>query len=341
MPNLNLTDLAVRQLSFSDDQVTYWDTTIKGFGLRVSRTTKTFIVMRGKERTRISLGRYPETSLKTARASAIMEMAETPSTPRKTFLEACSAFERDMTGKVKPDTLKQYMAYLEAMHFDQVSDITYSDITEALEKWNTKPFAQNYAYASIRNLLNWCLEHQLIDKHPLFRKKPPNKVKSRDRVLTDSELARIWRCTDNNAYGRILRLLILTGQRRIEVRNLQPEDVSDVITFNTKGDKINVLPITPLLRENLQLPFVFNDWSRSKVRFDTDCGVDFRLHDIRRSFATGLAKLGVSPYTIERLLGHSMGTVESVYQRYSFLKEKEEALLIWERHIKTISLLES
>lgn len=332
-----LNDLTIKNLAHQDKQIKVMDANFPGFGILISKTTKTFIVVRGKERQVVTLGRYPELSLKAARAIAVTEMTKVPSNATKTFLEACRAFERDMEGKVKPDTLKQYMAYLSAMTFDKVCDITYDDIITNLEPWNDKPYAQNYAYASIRNLLNWSIEHGYIDRHPLFRKKPPNKVKSRDRVLTDSELARIWRCTDNNAYGRILRLLILTGQRRIEVRNLQPEDVSDVITFNTKGDKINVLPITPLMRENLQLPFVFNDWSRSKVRFDTDCGVDFRIHDLRRTLATNMAKLGVSVVTIERILGHSLGNVAQIYNRYSYLAEMEKALLTYEAFIKRIA----
>lgn len=242
-----------------------------------------------------------------------------------------------MQGRVKPDTLSQYLSYLNQMEFTSL-DLTYPEVMEKLKKWDGKPWAQNYAYASIRNFLNWCIEHGYIEKSPLFRKKSPNRTKSRDRVLSDEELGRIWRCTEDNTYGRIVRLLLLTGQRRMEVRNLKPEDVADgLITFHTKGDKVNVIPVTPLVKENLTLPFKFNNWGDAKRRFDNECGVDWRHHDLRRTLATKLVGMGVNFITVERILGHSLPGVSGVYIRHSYIPEMKAALLKWEEHIRQIS----
>lgn len=317
---------------------TAWDSGLSGFGLRVSpKGTKTFIVMKGKERKVTTLGRFPHLALKDARTRAMQELTRTTQTPITRPTEAIRAFGEALKGRVKPDTLNQYLSYLNQMDFTSLT-MTFPEVQEKLRKWEGKPFAQNYAYASLRNFLNWCLEHGYIEKSPLFRKQPPNKTKSRDRVLTDTELGRIWRCTGDDTYGRILRLLILTGQRRIEVRNLKPEDVADgLITFRTKGDRTNVLPVTPLVEENLVLPFTFNNWTNAKDRFDRDCGVDFRHHDLRRTLATKLAQMGTSFVVIERILGHAIPGVAGVYNRHTYLLEVKEALLAYENHIRKLS----
>lgn len=313
---------------------TAWDS-VGGFGVRVSpKGTKTFIVMRGKERKVITLGRYPNLALKDARARAMQQMIQSSSPVETRPTEAITAFQEGIKGRVKADTLNQYLSYLSQMNFTSLT-ITSGEVQEKLKLWDGKPWAQNYAYASLRRFLNFCLEYGYIDKHPLIRKATPNRTKSRDRVLTDTELGRIWRCTHDDTYGRILRLLLLTGQRRMEVRNLKPEDVSDgLITFHTKGDKINVLPLTPLVEENLVLPFHFNNWADAKARFDSDCGVEFRHHDLRRSLATVMARLGVDFVVIERILGHAIPGVAGIYNRHSYLKEMKAALLLYEDHIK-------
>lgn len=347
MPSLNLTDIAIQHLKPSDNQTLYFDTMLAGFGLRVSSKAKSFIVVYGSEhnRKRETIGRYPDISLKDARnrARAIIAEKTGPSVPmaQKPYSEACAAFEEAMAGKVKPPTLQQYLSYLNMMEFDKpIGQITYADILEQLKKWDGRKFSQNYAYASIRNFFNWCLEVDYITKSPLFRKLPPNKTRSRDRVLSDEELGKVWRNTTDDTYGRMMRLMLLTGQRRIEVRNLKPEDVSDgLITFHTKGDQVNVLPVTPLVKENLVLPFQFNNWSGAKARFDNECGVDFRHHDLRRTLATKMAQLGISVITIERILGHSLGRVTKIYNRYSYLPEVEKALLTYEDHIRKLAVL--
>lgn len=317
----------------------YWDANFPGFGLRVGKRKKVFILVHGKGRNMVTIGAYPAMSLKEARSEAKRLQGTLPikkgKTPRA-FSDVLRAFLDDSDKRLKRDTVSQYRYYLTVCPLD-LENLTRAHIKEQLSKFDDKPHSQNYAHATLRIFLNWCLKEEIIETHPLMRSGPPNKLRSRDRVLSDEELARIWRCTTDTTYGRIVRLLILTGQRRIEVRNLKPEDVTDVLTFHTKGDRINILPITPLIRENLVLPFKFNNWADAKAKFDTDCQVDWVHHDARRTLATRLASLGVNFFTIERILGHALGKVASVYQRYSYLKEMEEALLLWEAHIRKIT----
>jgi integrase len=239
---------------------------------------------------------------------------------------------------VKPDTLKQYLSYLNQMELITL-DLKYDDVQEKLKPWYGKPWAQNYAYSSLRVFLNFCMESGYIDRHPLIRKKVPNKTRPRDRVLSDEEMGRIWRCTDDSAYGRILRLLILTGQRRSEVRNLTPANIADgLITFDTKGDQKNVIPITPLMEPDLaHIPFKFNNWAVAKERFDRECGVSFRNHDLRRTLATKLAIMGCSFEIIERVLGHARHGIPWTYNRHTYLPEVKQWLLKYEAHIRTLA----
>ena len=341
MATKNLTDLTVRRLKYADKTVTYWDTNLKGFGIRVGKRTKTFVVMVGTDRRVITVCRYSdEEKLKDIRTRAKrLILQETGKSnlkvddAQKEFLDSCKK-------RLKLATVQQYKSYLDCIDLD-LSHLSKPDIMRQLKKWEGKPTSQNYAYATVRAYLNWCLDQGYIETHPLLGGKPPNKLTSRSRVLSDDELGHVWRCTEDNTYGYILRLLILTGQRRSEVWKLQPEDIKDdTITFHTKGDKINVLPLTPLVKLNLvEIPFQFNNWSTAKQRFDTDCGVDFRLHDLRRTLATKLASMGVSVITVERILGHSFGGVKAIYNRYSYLPEMKEALLIYEEHIRKLALL--
>ena len=97
MPSLYLTDLSVRALKGSDKYVTYWDTTTPAFGIRVGKRSKTWTVMRGRNRERVSIGSYGDLSLADARKEAMRLLSEvtaspTPKPVQKTLKEARSEF---------------------------------------------------------------------------------------------------------------------------------------------------------------------------------------------------------------------------------------------------------
>lgn len=99
-----------------------------------------------------------------------------------------------------------------------------------------------------------------------------------------------------------------------------------------------MIPVTPMMEAELaRLPFRFNNWADAKARFDTECGVEFRHHDLRRTLATKWASTLQVPFIIiERLLGHSMNKVAMTYNRHTYIPELRDALLRWEQHISTI-----
>lgn len=343
MTTQNLTELAIQKLKYDGKQKTHWDKHLPSFGVRVSPRAKSYVVMYGPKRQLKTLGRYPDIALKDARTLAMGFLGSvaspTPSLATMPFLEAYKGFLVDASRRLKPETVKQYEQYLKVLAFEKpLGEITKADISRRLAIYDGKPWAQNYAHATLRAFFNWCLDNEHLDKHPLIRGKPPNKTFSRERVLSDQELARVWWATPDTTYGRMVRVLVLTGQRRMEVRNLKPEDVKDgLITFHTKGNGINILPVTPMVEANLTLPYKFNNWSDSLARLSAEARVEFRHHDLRRTLATNLARLGVHDIVIERVLGHTVQNVKHTYNRYSYLAEVKDALLRYEAHITTIT----
>jgi integrase len=176
---------------------------------------------------------------------------------------------------------------------------------------------------------------------------------ARDRVLSDDELRRILNAVSDGAYGTIVRLLALTGQRRSEIAELRWSEVDlEARTLNfpaerTKNKRPHVVPLAPTARALLEkLPragdavFEFTAWAYSKDILDGRSGVSgWTFHDIRRSVATGMADIGIQPHIIEAVLNHvsgHKGGIAGIYNRATYSKEKAEALARWDAHIAAI-----
>ena len=156
-----------------------------------------------------------------------------------------------------------------------------------------------------------------------------------------------------------MRLLILTGQRRGEITQLTGAMVGkDTITLPAwlaKNSRQHTFPLgcmanaflTPrrpsdaLFFPALGKTTPFNGWSKCKPKLEKRCGVyDWTLHDLRRTFASGLASIGVQLPVIERLLNHisgSFGGIVGVYQHYDFFPEMQDAITLWEEHIHKLA----
>lgn len=349
MAQQNLTDLFIQKLKPEEKQYFVWDTQVPSFGIRVSPKSKTFVVypFKNGKKTLRSVGRYPELSLKEARQKGkamLLEDALPEKEKSHNYADVVKEYIVDAKRRLKPETYTKYERHLEAFGFDgDLSEITKVDIKRYLERYIDTPSAGNLFYATLKAFLNWCVEQDYIETHPIMVGKRPFKTTSRNRVLSDEELARVWKATGTNGFSRIIRMAILTGQRRTEVRNIKPEDIRDgYITFHCKGGRTNQIPILPLMeRELAHVPFRFcGDWAHSKLRFDKQCGVDFRIHDLRRTLASRLPELGVDVITVETILNHSLGGVMGIYNRYNYAKEVHKALLTWEAHIRKIASLD-
>jgi integrase len=182
-----------------------------------------------------------------------------------------------------------------------------------------------------------------------------------DRVLTNNELASVIRAARqiDGAYGGIVEMLALTGQRREEVAQM----VWDEIDFNsrtwtlpgsrTKNGKPHIVHLSEaciklIKRASRSGSYVFSisgarpfqNFTNAKRVLDELSGVTgWRLHDLRRTCVSGMARLGVPPHVADKILNHQSGTISgvaAVYQRHDFLAERKLALERWGLYIETL-----
>jgi integrase len=200
----------------------------------------------------------------------------------------------------------------------------------------------------------WGIKRGAMSENP-FASLPVTPTERRERVLSDDELAVIWRATDGpGPFNGILRMALLTGQRREGVAGMTwAELAADFSTWTipasrAKNGTTHIVPLSAqaqdLLRNvprfgaqqpGLELVFPglrgpFNGWSKAKVALDAKSGVtNWRLHDLRRTATTGLQRLGVRLEVTEQVLNHVSGSragIVGVYQRHDFASEKRAAL---------------
>jgi integrase len=240
-----------------------------------------------------------------------------------------------------------------------VSSITKQDVTAIIDGivGRGAPIMAHRAFGTIRRFFNWQLERGLIEKSPCFGLKAPVKRIPRHRTLSDRELTLV--CEEvlpmGYPYAPIIWLLALTAQRRGEVAGMRWDDLDfekalwSIPPELNKSRRPHVVPLTPMVLEILKtLPMlhpvlvfpahgvdnVVANFSRWKVEHDRLCGVSgWRVHDLRRTAATGLAKLQVPPHVIERILNHTMGGVAGIYNRFGYLPEMSDALQRWASHV--------
>jgi integrase len=210
-------------------------------------------------------------------------------------------------------------------------------------------------FTALSRLFSWLLEKRRISINPTTGVAPPKTGKSRERVLTDDEIKKFWAACDDvgEPIAQCLKLLLLTGCRRDEIGKLCRSEISDdgativIPASRCKNKRAHLIPLPPLAREILQSvkttgDQVFNAgrglaWSRIKRQLDDAMGTtDWRLHDLRRSFATGLAGIGIEPAHVEATLNHQSGVkngIAGVYNVYAYEKEKAAALQRWSAHV--------
>lgn len=244
-----------------------------------------------------------------------------------------------------------------------IGSITRRDLNEALDAIVERgsPVVANRTLAAARKLFAWAVEREIIRVSPAAGLQAPARVESRDRVLADVELLVLWRCWESWPFGPLFRLLLLTGQREGEVARMRWSDLDlggqalwVLPRETTKAGRQHVVPLPDPVRDLLRdLPRVdgsklvfpsqwggdrpVSGFSKAKARTDKLSGVtDWRLHDLRRTAASGMAKLGVAPHVIEKILNHSTGTISGVaaiYNRHAYLDEMRHALVLWADHV--------
>lgn len=341
----NLTDIVVQKLP----EGLHFDIKVKNFGMRVGKSRKTWIVVKGENRTKITLGHYPDIALSEARKLALDAIrAPTWSKPRISFPDALQAFLA--LSKWRPGTVTVMRSTLKPFKWKkQLHTITHEDVVRVLEEIE-KPSARFHARKDITTFFNWTIPRYLDVSPCVGIKAEPQR--SRDRVLTDDELNTIW-SYDVSPYSDILKLCLLTGQRLGEVRQFAPGWLAgDTITVPAevaKNNRESTFPFNLLTAHYLKRCVCRNSsvssFSRAKKKIDLQCPLShWTVHDLRRTFATIHARIGTPVHVVEAMLNHRSGTVSGVaaiYNRYTYLPEMRLAALNYETFIANLVTAQS
>jgi integrase len=255
----------------------------------------------------------------------------------------------------------------------KVQEITKRDIIALLDEVNDRgaPIMANRTFSAVRKLFNWAVARDIIAASPCAGVEPPASENSRDRILTDDELLLVWKAADADGwpFGPIVRLMILTGQREGEIAGMRWKELDldgklwTLPAPRVKNAEQHGVPLSDAAVAILKgLPriktdggFVFagrhgqpvTGFSRAKDRIDAATTKANRgkplagwvFHDLRRTAASGMARLGIQLPVIEKVLNHKSGTfrgIVGVYQRHGFAEEKRTALAAWASHVEAV-----
>jgi integrase len=336
------------------------------------------------------LGSLNKLSLAQARKLAKIELAKVtllgdPQKEKKqqrtraaqTLDNIAAGFLEYQQAHLKPQSFEQVETHLtkhwQPLGTKSIHDITSSDVSERLGKITKErgPFAANRARATLSSFYSWAIGEGVAHHNPVVGTARRAKETPRDRVLSDAELVAIWNGCNGDDYGRIVRLLILTGQRRDEVGGIRRNEINiadrkwNIPRERTKNGRSHVVhlsdPAIAILRTAIEREGrqdreaifgegnsgrSFSGWSKCKERLDKRIAeatqakpADWRLHDIRRTVATHMAELGVLPHVIEACLNHISGHkagVAGVYNRAVYAAETRQAFDLWAAHVEAL-----
>jgi len=375
---VTLTDRVVAQAKAKTARVEIADAVVPGLYLLVQPTGAKSWAVRyrmGPRTRKLTLpGRYPVVSLAKAREAARLALesvtagadpaaAKHAGTPADDTLAAYMALYREKhVSRLRAGTAANTNRELEQMQDAwpgrTLRSISKKDVVAVIDKAMKRgPSAGVMAWKVGKAFFGWCEAREDDFASPARSIRKPAKEKSRDRVLDDAELKLTWEAADREggAAGALVKLLILTGARRNEITELSRDEIkTETIELpgeRTKNGLPHTIPLTTLMRGVLEeLPrtgkFVLNgqdrpfgDHSGAKQKI-TPAIRPWTLHDLRRSFASGLQRLGVAPHIVELALNHRSGTfsgVAGIYQRHRYAKEVREAFELWSQHVEAVT----
>lgn len=381
---VRLTRGAVAELSLKPRQRerTVWDSELPGFGCRLQGTKKTWVIRAprlGGRSSLHSLGPVEAFSPADARklAGERLQAALIGEDPREarrqkreaakhTVGSALKLYGADAEKRMKPSSLANLRTHINT-HWKPLHDMALSSVARAdvagLVREVAGKSGEQAAIRARRNLSSfygWCIAEGMCEINPVAGTRAPADEVRRERVLSDDELRALWRACGDDDFGRILRLLILTGTRRDEVADMRwgeillGKDVWLIPPGRTKNGLPHAVPLMPLALAFLgerrdsgrELVFGtgrngFSGFSKRKAALDRQLAFSepWRLHDIRRTVSTGMNTLGVQPHIVEVVLNHVSGFragVAGTYNRASYEPEKRAALRLWADHLAAL-----
>ena len=372
MARKTLTDNMVAKLRPGPKRITLPDPELRGHYVRITpRGAKSYVAV-----ARDPLGKQIWATIGAADVFKVEEARERAREVIKRIKDGLAPFEAPPP---KPDTFKAVAKSYLKRHVKARGLRSESEIERILDKyilpaWKDREFVgirrgdvtklldlvqdangarqADYCLAVIRQITNWHASRSDDYNSPIIRGmgRVDSKNRKRARVLDDDELRAVWRAAeDNGTYGAIVRLALLSAQRREKIASLRWEDVTIDGEWRVPAEEREkgsggalVLPelaleIIRAQRRVGESPYVFparrgdehfSGWSPCKRALDAKLPdmEPWRVHDLRRTARSLMARAGVRPDVAERVMGHVMQGVEGVYDRHSYRDEKADAL---------------
>jgi len=368
-----------------------YDTVVQGFGVRRQKDGAYYYLRFRKNGAQYmkSIGRHgspwtPDTARNEAKRllGAVVGGDDPFTKPLATesFGHEVTRYLERKRAMMKPRAFEEVERHLinhaAPLHKLRLGEIDRRIIAQHLGEIETSrgPVARNRARSSLSALFSWAVTEGLLDANPVQGTAKLDEGGSRERTLTQQELVELWSALDdepNAQFADIVRLLLLTGQRRDEIGHLRWSEIEQGLIVlppaRTKNSRQHEVPLSRQAKAIIERQpkrkgrdFIFgigelgfSGWSDCKARLDqallaarrktnrkAKAMPDWRLHDLRRTAATGMAELGILPHVIEQALNHVSGAkagVAGVYNRAKMSDAVRSALQAWADHIDRIT----
>jgi integrase len=338
-------------------------------------TPESFTTVKDPDGTVVKLGIRDQAALLHARVRLGEDPAGKKDDARRRAKETFEAISRKFLafqkGELRPGSYRQVERHItinaKPLHGAQLVAIDRRTVASLIGdiKDASGTVTANRAASTLSYFFTWAMGQGFADINPLIGIAKFSE-QARERVLSDGELRLIWHAAGDDHFGAIVRLLMLTGQRADEIASLRWSEIGDdsilLPADRTKNKRPHTVPLAKAALDILQvqqrrvnddgtlrdLVFGighrgFSGWSRCKERLDDRIAKEtgkplpaWRVHDLRRSVATGMAALEVQPHIVECVLNHVSGFragVGGVYNRNPYEPEKRRALDLWGDHL--------
>lgn len=374
--------------------VQVFDDALPGFGIRKFASGKAFYFCKyniGPQQRKMSLGPVVPGTLAAKRkiASEILSRARigqdlaadkrsvraAAALKERTLVSLLDAYLDDCAERLRSSTYSQtercLRRHLIKLHSRPVNEINRAEIVQALDELVrvNGPSAADRAKMALSGFFSWAIDRGHLDANPVQNIAARAESHGRSRVLSVSELVEIWRACREDDHGRIVRLLILLGQRKTEIGSLEHSEVDrarqqiELPGERTKNHRPHIVPLSDealsildAVPQSVNRTHVFgigqggfSGWSKAKDELDeriasarrearlNDDMAPWVLHDVRRSVVTHLHEMSFAqPHVVEAIVNHVSGHkagVAGVYNKALYLAERREALNQWAAHL--------
>lgn len=396
---MNLTDDAVRKLKIANDQPdgkVFFDDKISGLGVRVYRSgRKTWLYqfrLAGRSH-KYEIGATEKILASAARteakiAAGHVAKGENPVDVRR----RAEAKHKDQFGDLvdeyldeklhpiklgkkpmRPRSYAEVKRHLEdhcrPLKYRAIQGITQDDVASLYKKISraSGAGAASHVWSTLRAFLHWCMGRGILEKNVAALYDGGGTNEPRNRTLDDAEIAIVWKACGDDDFGRIVKLLILTGARRDEAGHMHIDELTLETTpwvkpawilpeDRAKNRREHLVPLCGAALDLLSKAVEgreahvfgsgqtrgFSGWSKAKAALDKrieETGhklEHYTLHDLRRSFSAGLQRLKIEPHIIEACLNHLPPKLQRTYQTHAYEDDRRAALSAWAAHLDAV-----